>query len=68
MDSRCGGWVEGGGADAMSDFRAIDRGTGYLISPSVDDWLPANHLARFIVEVVDGLDLRSMVGSYRHRR
>ncbi len=29
------------------------------------EWLPENHLARFVVEVVDGLDLRAMSGSYR---
>jgi transposase len=33
--------------------------------PSVDEWLPERHLARFVVEVVDGLDLRAMTGSYR---
>jgi hypothetical protein len=29
----------------------------------VDDWLPEKHLARFVVEVIDGLDLRAMSGS-----
>src|SRR3954471_14841958 len=33
--------------------------------PSVDEWLPEKHLARFVVEVIDGLDLRVMRGSYR---
>ncbi len=33
--------------------------------PSVDEWLPERHLARFIVEVVTGLELRPMSGSYR---
>ena len=33
--------------------------------PSVDEWLPEKHLARFVVEVIDGLDLRAMSGSYR---
>jgi len=33
--------------------------------PSVDEWLPQKHLARFVVEVIDGLDLRAMIGSYR---
>src|SRR5215210_2687043 len=33
--------------------------------PSVDEWLPERHLARFVVEVVEGLDLRAMIGSYR---
>src|SRR5713101_8390481 len=49
----------------MSNFRQIDRETGFLMPPSVDEWLPERHLARFIVEVVTGLELRSMSGSYR---
>jgi len=49
----------------MDNFRSIDRQTGYLLPPSVDEWLPERHLARFIVEVVDGLDLRGMSGAYR---
>src|SRR5450432_3847699 len=49
----------------MSNFRSIDRQTGFLLPPSVDEWLPERHLARFIVEVVDGLDLRAMSGDYR---
>src|SRR5580658_2823229 len=49
----------------MTNFRTIDRQTGYLLPPSVDEWLPEKHLARFIVEVIDGLDLRTMSGSYR---
>src|SRR5258707_7410790 len=49
----------------MSNFRAIDRETGFLLPPSIDEWLPKQHLARFVVEVIDGLDLRAMAGSYR---
>lgn len=49
----------------MSNFRPVDRETGFLMPPSVDEWLPDRHLARFVVEVVDTLDLRAMVGSYR---
>jgi transposase len=49
----------------MSNFRAIDRKTGYLLPPSVDDWLPEKHLARFIVDVIDGLDLGRMSRAYR---
>ena len=49
----------------MNNFRPIDRDTGFLLPPSVDEWLPERHLARFVVEVVAGLDLRSMTGSYR---
>src|ERR1700723_1932176 len=49
----------------MSNFRAIDRKTGYLLPPSVDEWLPEKHLARFIVDVIDGLDLGRMSRAYR---
>jgi hypothetical protein len=30
----------------MSNFRQIDRETGFLMPPSVDEWLPERHLAR----------------------
>src|ERR1700721_656347 len=49
----------------MSNFRPSDRETGFLMPPSVDEWLPEQHLARFVVEVVEGLDLRAMSHSYR---
>ena len=49
----------------MRNFRPIDRQTGFLLPPSVDEWLPEKHLARFVVEVIDGLDLSVMRGSYR---
>ncbi len=49
----------------MSNFRPIDRQTGFLLPPSVDAWLLERHLARFVVEVIDGLDLRTMSGDYR---
>src|SRR6516165_763105 len=49
----------------MSNFREVDRQTGFLLPPSVDEWLPGQHLARFVVEVVESLDLRAMTGEYR---
>ena len=49
----------------MSNFRPVDRDTGFLMPPSVDEWLPERHLARFVVEVIASLDLRAMIGSYR---
>ena len=45
----------------MSNFRPINRDTGFSLPPSVDEWLPQRHLARFVVEVVDGLDLSGLV-------
>src|SRR5258708_20254426 len=49
----------------MSNFRPTDRLTGYLMPPSVDEWLPPRHLARFVVEVVESLDLTAMNKAYR---
>src|SRR5450432_1722370 len=49
----------------MSNFRTIDRETAYLLPPSVNEWLPEKHLARFIGEVIDGLDLGRMSRDYR---
>lgn len=49
----------------MSNFRNFDRNTGFLLPPSVDEWLPEKHLARFVAEVIDSLDLSAMSNSYR---
>jgi len=49
----------------MANFRPVDRDTGFLMPPSVDEWLPELHLSRFVVDVIAGLDLRAMIGSYR---
>ena len=42
------------------NFREVDRHTLYLLPPSLQDWLPENHLARFVVEMVEQLDLRGV--------
>ena len=47
-----------------SKFRALDRDTLYLLPPSVQDWLPEEHLARFVVEIVDRLDLSALESRY----
>ena len=49
----------------MANFRPSDRLTSFLLPPSVDEWLPERHLARFIVEVIENLDLTTMSKSYR---
>jgi transposase len=51
----------------MSRFIQVSRHQQYLLPPSVDEWLPDNHLARFIVEVIEQLDLSRLVGRYRGR-
>jgi transposase len=49
----------------MSHFRSVDRKTTYLLPPSIEEWLPKDHLARFVVEVVEQLDLSAMKRRYR---
>ena len=46
----------------MSNFRPINRDMDFLMPPSVDEWLPQRHLARFVMEVIEGLDLRAITG------
>jgi transposase len=48
-------------------FRDCDRNTLYLMPPSVQDWLPENHLARFVVDVVSELDLWTIENAYGGR-
>src|ERR1035437_10331835 len=48
----------------MSRFRPIKRDMNYLFPPSMNDWLPEHHLARFIVEIVEQLDLKAMERAY----
>ena len=49
----------------MSHFRQCDRDTPYLLPPSLDDWLPKDHLARFVVDIVEQLDLSALARQYR---
>jgi transposase len=49
----------------MVNFRPIDRATPFLLPPSVEDWLPKDHLARFVVDIVDQLDLSALARQYR---
>ena len=51
----------------MARFVPIDRDTQFLFPPSVQEWLPEDHLARFIVDVVEQLDLSALEQSYAGR-
>ena len=52
----------------MSDhFRPLDRDTLFMFPPSVQEWLPADHLARFIADIVAKLDMRSLRAGYAGR-
>jgi transposase len=47
------------------NFVAVDREQLMLMPPSVADWLPEDHLAWFVLDVVAGLDLTGFLSGYR---
>jgi transposase len=50
----------------MADnFLACDRDQAFLLPPDPRDWLPADHLAWFVRDVVDQLDLGPFLAAYR---
>ncbi len=48
-------------------FVSVDRSTPFLLPPSLQEWLPEGHLARFVVEVVEQLDLSELEAAYAGR-
>ena len=49
----------------MANFRSTDRLTRFLLPSSINEWLPERYLARFVVEVIEDLDLSAISKSYR---
>jgi transposase len=47
------------------NFLRGDRDQPFLLPPDLRDWLPEDHLAWFILDVVDQLDLAPFLRSYR---
>jgi hypothetical protein len=47
------------------NFIGCDREQAFLMPPSLRDWLPADHLAWFVLEAVDRLDLGAFYAAYR---
>jgi transposase len=47
------------------NFLACDRDQAFLLPPDLRQWLPADHLAWFILDVVDQLDLGPFLAAYR---
>ena len=41
-------------------FVNIDRDTPLLLPPTLQDWVPADHLAHFVVDAVEAMDLRQV--------
>jgi transposase len=47
------------------NFLGCDRDQPFLLPPDLRDWLPADHLAWFILDVVDQLDLAPFYRAHR---
>jgi transposase len=48
------------------NFRKFDPHQLLLLPPNLDDWLPQQHLARFLADVVASLDLKPLLRRYRN--
>ena len=46
------------------EFRPLNRETPMLLPPSIQEWLPEQHLARFVVDLVEQLDLGEITSRY----
>jgi transposase len=45
-------------------FRVCDLNQPFLVPPSLQDWLPEDHLARFVADVTNELDLSRISAEY----
>ena len=48
------------------NFIACDREQELLLPPSLREWLPEGHLAWFVLDAVEAMDLAPFVAGYRH--
>jgi transposase len=47
------------------NFLGCDREQAFLLPPSLDEWLPEDHFARFVIAAVEAMDLSAFYGDYR---
>lgn len=47
------------------NFLGCDRGQAFLLPPSLDEWLPEDHFARFVIAAVEAMDLSAFYIDYR---
>ena len=57
-------WILAG----MKTFRPYQPDQLLLLPPSIQEWLPEHHLARFVSEVMDELDLSAIEERYTEER
>src|SRR5207253_330621 len=64
-----GKWFMIGYPGYMSkQFRTCSLDQPLLLPPSLQDWLPEKHLARFIADVTEQLDLSEILVDYADRK
>jgi transposase len=51
----------------MPDFKLPNRKQLFLLPPSIQEWLPEDHLARFVVEIVEQLDISAISRKYNNK-
>lgn len=47
-----------------SKFTIYDKETMFLLPPSIDDWLPKDHIARFVVDTLSKIDMSEFEKQY----
>ena len=47
------------------NFLGCDREQTFLLPPSLDEWLPDDHFARFVIAAVEEMDLSGFYADYR---
>ena len=47
------------------NFLGCDREQVFLLPPSLDEWLPEDHFARFVIAAVEAMDLSAFYAEYR---
>ena len=52
----------------MKTFRSYEPDQMLLLPPSLQDWVPEDHLARFVCDLVDTVDLSAIENTYDEER
>jgi transposase len=50
------------------DYRPYSPEQDFLLPPSLREWLPGNHLAYFVSDMIDRLDLGVIEGNYKREQ
>lgn len=53
--------------EGMKTFKPYNPEQKFLLAPDMREWLPEGHLALFVSDVVDELDLSAIYRSYESR-